>query len=407
MADDVTLDAATVGGGAVIRTDDDGSAHWQYIKVAYGADNTQTIVTASVGLPVKLLAGTAEVGKLAAGVAEIGNVKNSGTFATQATLQAGTAEIGKLAAGTAEIGNVKNAGTFVTQIDGAALTSLQLIDDPVFADNAGFTLSASKTMVSGGVYQNGTPGTLADNDVGAILLNSTAGQMVELMASSAVIGSVVNAGTFAVQSTLQAGTAEFGKLAAGVAEIGNVKNSGTFVTQNTAQASTNTQEMVGDVAHDAAAAGNPVLIAARATASVEGVTEVAGADATYLNADLSGTLITRKACAPAELVSFYVANTDGDEDAVTSLDDGGAAIYNFITSVTIHNAHASTNGYVTLLDGSAGSVFWVFPAPATGGTTHNFDPPLRQPTISTALFVDVSAAITTMHISINGYQGNG
>lgn len=46
---------------------------------------------------------------------------------------------------------------------------------------------------------------------------------------------VTNAGTFAVQATLQAGTAEIGKLAAGVAEIGNVKNSGTFATQATLQ----------------------------------------------------------------------------------------------------------------------------------------------------------------------------
>ena len=163
------------------------------------------------------------------------------------------------------------------------------------------------------------------------------------------------------------------------------------------------------VAHDAAISGatGVNVIGARAVASVEAQTEASAADATQLNADLSGTLITRAACAPAELVSFYIANTDGAEDAVTALDDGGAAIYNFITSVTIHNAHASTNGFVTLLDGTGGSVFWAFPAPATGGTTHNFDPPLRQPTISTALFVDVSAAITTMHISINGFQGNG
>ena len=103
MVDNVTLDAGS--GGATIKTDDDGTAHWQYVKVSFGADNTQTIVDSSTGLPVDILAGTAE----------IGNVKNSGTFATQATLQAGTAEFGKLAAGVAEIGNVKNSGTFAVQ----------------------------------------------------------------------------------------------------------------------------------------------------------------------------------------------------------------------------------------------------------------------------------------------------
>lgn len=45
---------------------------------------------------------------------------------------------------------VDNAGTFAVQVDGNALTALQLIDDPVFADKAAFTLATSKVMVSGG-----------------------------------------------------------------------------------------------------------------------------------------------------------------------------------------------------------------------------------------------------------------
>ena len=113
MADNIELDAGS--GGSVIATDDDGAAQHQYVKVEFGADNTQTKVTSTVGLPVKLLAGTAEFGKLAAGTAEIGNITNSGIFAVQSTLQAGTAEIGKLAAGTAEIGSVTNSGTFAVQ----------------------------------------------------------------------------------------------------------------------------------------------------------------------------------------------------------------------------------------------------------------------------------------------------
>ena len=50
MADGVTLNAGS--GGAVIATDDDGTAHHQYVKLEFGADNTQTKVTSSVGLPV-------------------------------------------------------------------------------------------------------------------------------------------------------------------------------------------------------------------------------------------------------------------------------------------------------------------------------------------------------------------
>ncbi|MBL4664250.1 MAG: hypothetical protein JKY22_12030 [Flavobacteriaceae bacterium] len=606
MADNIEL--STGSGGATVKTDDDGSAHWQYVKVSFGADNTQTRVTSSVGLPVDILAGTATIGEVTIGAAtgaagdlakaedavhgsgDIGvmslavrndtlaalagtdgdyapfqvnatgalyiqegaaldvsaatltvnahAVTNAGTFVVQedgaaltalqllddavATLgtttytetttkgnvigavrndtlaalagtdneiapfqvnasgalyiQEGAAMDVSAATLTVNAHAVTNAGTFVVQedgaaltalqlidnivhvddaaftlgthsgvmmmgfagtqsvnandagaiametdgavhihdggnsitvdgtvtanpasgtidtvttvtavtditntidstISGAALTALQLIDDPVFADSAAFTLGSSKVNVQGGVFQSGTPTALTDNDAGAVLLNSTAGQMVELMASTAVIGSVINAGTFA--------------------------------TQNTAQASTNTQEMVGDVAHDAAAAGNPVLIGSRATAAIEALTEVAEADASYIATDLQGAIITRSYCTAQEQVEFYIGNTDGAEDAVTGLDAGGAGVHNYVTSIIVHNAHASTNGFVTLLDGSGGSISAVFPAPATGGVVHRFDPPWKQPTANTALFVDVSAAITTMHITISGFQGQG
>ena len=51
MADNVTLNPGS--GGAVVATDDDGTAQHQYVKVEFGADNTYTKVTATQGLPVK------------------------------------------------------------------------------------------------------------------------------------------------------------------------------------------------------------------------------------------------------------------------------------------------------------------------------------------------------------------
>lgn len=52
MADGVTLNAGS--GGANIATDDDGTAHHQYVKVGWGADNTQTPVAAGASaLPIQ------------------------------------------------------------------------------------------------------------------------------------------------------------------------------------------------------------------------------------------------------------------------------------------------------------------------------------------------------------------
>ncbi len=68
---------------------------------------------------------------------------------------------------------VTNAGTFVTQTDGAALTSLQLIDDTVFADDAAFTVGTSKVTVAGGVAvaHGSAPDTADALDAVALMTN--------------------------------------------------------------------------------------------------------------------------------------------------------------------------------------------------------------------------------------------
>jgi len=67
---------------------------------------------------------------------------------------------------------VTNAGTFAVQVDGSALTSLQLLDDTVFADDAAFTLGTSKGSVMEGVAVNmdGTDPTAvsAEGDAAAV-----------------------------------------------------------------------------------------------------------------------------------------------------------------------------------------------------------------------------------------------
>lgn len=69
MADNVTIDTLT--GSPVCATDDDGTAHHQYVKVEFGGDGTFTKVTSSTGLPVSDAGGAL-------------TVDNDGTFAVQA-----------------------------------------------------------------------------------------------------------------------------------------------------------------------------------------------------------------------------------------------------------------------------------------------------------------------------------
>ena len=120
---------------------------------------------------------------------------------------------------------------------------------------------------------------------------------------------VTNAGTFAVQSTLQAGSAAIGKLAAnsGV-DIGDVD-----VTS--LPASTNTLEVVGDAAENAAVAGNPVLVGGRYDSSPRSLGD----------GDVGALAITGKGYAIVSLIGDAGTALDTLADAVYA-DDGDFTI---------------------------------------------------------------------------------
>lgn len=160
------------------------------------------------------------------------------------------------------------------------------------------------------------------------------------------------------------------------------------------------------LAHDSAVGSTQTMMAgARATNNIEGLTQVAANDGTRLTADLNGCLVTRPHSTLEEHISERVSNTDGASTAFTNFAAGGAGVHNYVMNVTITNTSA-TDGYVDLRDGTAGSVLWTFPAPANSGATHAFSYPLKG-SANTALAYDVSAALTTVYISVNGFQAQG
>jgi hypothetical protein len=114
MADNFITDPGAAG--ITFGSDDIAGVHYPITKLGFGALDSVDLASSGTGTDD---AGTQRV-----------------TLATDIDLPTGP---------------VTNAGTFVVQIDGAALTALQLIDDPVFADDAAFTLTTSKTMVAGGI----------------------------------------------------------------------------------------------------------------------------------------------------------------------------------------------------------------------------------------------------------------
>jgi hypothetical protein len=139
VADNVDI---TAGTGTTIATDDCTTGQVQLVKLAYGADGNRTHVPADAdGLLVNL--GT--------------NNDISGTVTANAGTNLNTSALA-----------LETGGNLAT-----AVTALQLIDDPVFADDAAFTIGTSKVMVSGAVaVAHGTNPDAADAlDAGAPIMN--------------------------------------------------------------------------------------------------------------------------------------------------------------------------------------------------------------------------------------------
>lgn len=104
-----------------------------------------------------------------------------------------------------------------------------------------------------------------------------------------------------------------------------------------------------------------------------------------------------------ETLCERVSNTDG---AATNLTVFGAttSARNCINYIVVYN-DSTTNGFIDFLDGSSpGTILLTLPLPAKGGAIFQPSRPLRQPTLNNAFRFDVSAALTTVYISVGGYK---
>ena len=363
MADNIVLNAGA--GGSTLATDDITGVHYQIIKLAYGALETATLVEATVGLPVDVLDRAAR---------DLGGVDI----------------LTAIPAGTNNIGDVD----VLSVIPGTGATNLgKAIDTAVGATDTGVLILARRDDALGALTPLESDAVELRTDAnGALWTHDDA-------LDAALAGSELQVD---IVAALPAGTNNIGDvdvltIAAGDNNIGNVDIvSGTITTVTTLTG--------GGIAHDSADSGNPHKIGARAVSVLETATLVAAADRTDLVADLDGGLISGRAVPYGDLLSERVSNTDGAATALTTFGAPGVGIRNYITTITVHNAHATTNGYVDIRDGTAGTVQWTIPLPATGGAVVPFNPPLRQLTTNTALAFDVSAAITTIYLSFNGFQ---
>lgn len=211
MADNPTVD----NGGLtdyVVATDDDGVAQHQYVKVEFGADNTQTKVTSAVGLPTNPVQETAGVGVGAVADAEAagngsviailkrirtllnGPLTVDGSGVTQPVSDAGGAlsvddNGGSLTTDSAQLpGALTAAGNFKVAVQETSLPAV-IAKSHKIADADGAQTDAALTTVSAGTRIVLTRLTVAVDEA------CTVGVGVRIGLGTATIGAASLAGT--------------------------------------------------------------------------------------------------------------------------------------------------------------------------------------------------------------------
>lgn len=204
------------------------------------------------------------------------------------------------------------SGAATSANQSTAITALQLIDDVVHSGDA----AASKYALIGAVFDDASTGTVTENQAQSLRMSSRRALLVEGVASGTAIGvsgtvaatqsgawTVTQSGTWTVG--LSAGTNNIGDvdvltlpaLPAGNNNIGDV-DIASFVAGAIL-------EVQGDVARDAVAAGNPVLMGGRASlAAPTAVSSDGDAVDNWLDrVGRANVKITAPTCTPANVTA--------------------------------------------------------------------------------------------------------
>jgi len=424
MADNVQLDAGT--GGEVCATDDCGAAgQVQRVKLSYSGDGVATGILADAkGLEVQqptaadlnMTEASAAAIKTAVEimddwdesdrakvnpiVGQAGIAASTGvdgvtvprvTLATNVPLPAGTNAIGKLAANTGvDIGDVDVLSSALPA--GAATSALQLADGHnVTVDN----ISTNEVFVRG----SQSAGAAVDGEVVTV-------QGIASMTPIATTESSPIAGFATEAKQLADGhNVTIDNAAAGAAV--NIQDGGNVITVDgsvTADLGSNNDVVVaGDVAHDVADSGNPTKVGFKNKlfdGTAPGTTVSAENDRVDGIADGYGRqyVETTHPFRWDAVGDYSSAQTNATLKAAP-----GANLSLFITDIVISNGVTTggATGYISLLDGSGGSVkLKIFPG-AYGGATIHLKTPIKL-TANTLLAV-TSTTVTYHSIMVSGY----
>jgi hypothetical protein len=281
------------------------------------------------------------------------------------------------------------SGPYPVNDNGGSLTVDAPVGTPVFVrlSDGAANLIGQKTMA------NSLPVVLA-SDQSALAVSGPLTD-AQLRASAVPVSLAANQSVNVAQVAGTATSVNSGVVGAGVQRIviatdqpaltNALKVDGSAVTQpisGTVTASNTT----GNIAHDVADSGNPVKIGARALSA--DIAAVVANDRSDLLATLLGKLLVMPYALPGATVSGSGNKTDTTD--LSLMPAPGAGIRNYVTHITITNAHATVGTKVVLKDGS--TIIWRGYADALGGGVSG---PLPTPLRLTANTALNGACITT------------
>lgn len=428
MADNPIIDNGTLT-DYTVSADEGSGGYVQRVKLAYSADGSETHVSADAdGLLVNLgtnndvtVTGTvtanAGTGTMAVSAASLPLPSGASTLAEQqsqtthlSTIASGVDGVeGLLAALTGTVSGtelqvdvvtmptttvqdgggsltVDNAGTFAVQVDGAALTALQLIDNPVVVDDAAFTPATTSVMMAGFEYDDTSPDTVNEGDAGAARMSSRRELYVQVRDAAGNerglnVDASGNIGVSSIASALPAGTNAIGKLAANTGvDIGDVDV--TSVVPGTSATS------LGK-AVDAAAGASDVGVSILAVRD-DALTTLTPADGDYVPLRTTST--------GALWVEATAQGHEYLEDAAHTSGDYGSLILGVRNDSSLTNVAGADGDYTFLATDALGRVQTTRRQPIVLTWT---------PTLDTSAYASGDSLYTTVTTLSNAHFRNG
>lgn len=378
----------TPGTGKTVSTDSVGGVEYQYIKIIDGTagNNTNVAPVSTNGLHVDVKASVLPTGAATA------------ALQTQPGVDIGDVTINNASGGSAV--NIQDGGNsitvdYATTGSGTATGALR-VELPTNGTGVIATVGAVTAITNALPAGTNAIGKLAANsgvDIGDVDV-TTVGTITPGTAATS-LGKAEDAAH---------ASGDVGVFSLGVANEAqtSLAADGDYIAQAT-DTKGNTLN-VGNIAHDGVDAGNPLKVGAQARSSEP--TAVASADRVNLIADLVGKLIVLPYANPENFVSGAITSAMTGTTSTSLIAAPAAGLRNYITQITVSNAHATVGTDVIIQDGSGGTTLYTIPAAAVyGGATITFPTPLRQPTTATAIYCANVTTGASTKVSASGYKG--